>query len=83
MSYILAWAPLAQSGARDDTVNRAMSLLASLGDAPMSTELAMALIDRSIATMPLEPEGLEHWMAKARSSYERALALVDRKPLVL
>jgi hypothetical protein len=61
--------PLAAQGERDDTVNRIMSVLANCG---MAQDAALSFVATSLERMPLEPEGLEYWRAKAAGSFTRA-----------
>ena len=72
-NLLLSGAPLAQEGDRDNSVNRAAGLLA--GAAPPGTPKGamMAVLERSMLKMPLEPEGEGYWRAKARSCLDRAL----------
>lgn len=74
MCRVLKHEPLAQEGERDDSVNRAMSLLASVGPGPMPVELAFSLIEPSLRAMPMGDalEGWDYWKAKALGCYTRA-----------
>lgn len=70
---ILAHEPLAEVGARDATVNAAASLIATLLEEPLPEEVALAVLEPSIARMQTDPEGLPFWMEKARYSFSRAV----------
>lgn len=60
-------------GARDNTINKAVSVLASapLGK-PYPAETIVALLTGSIRAMTTEPEGLDYWLDEARKKYLRA-----------
>lgn len=64
---------LASVGSRDDSVNQLCSLLAFRRGEPISEETLIGLITPCLRAMPLEPEGFEYWLNKARGSYRRAL----------
>lgn len=68
---VLAGEALAASGARDQTLNKACSIMASAVPG-MTTEVALALLTPSIAAMDCEPEGREHWLELATAKFERA-----------
>lgn len=70
---ILAVEALALQGERDTTVNAAASILATCANPPPPADLAVEILKPSISLMPLEPEGLDYWLDKARYSYVRAL----------
>lgn len=74
MTLVLTHAPLAGDGERDDSVNRAMSLLATVGPAPMPVEVAFSLLEPSLRGMPMpDPlEGFDYWKTKALGCYARA-----------
>lgn len=76
---IMAHEPLAAVGARDATINAAASLLATILDEPMAEASAVALLEPGIRKMPVEPEGAEAWLDKARHSYRRALLRRGKK----
>lgn len=69
---ILDGQSLAPQGDRDNTVNRAASLLATATRLPV--EAAEHLVFASILAMPTAPEGVDYWLGKFRYSYERAAA---------
>lgn len=75
---ILSGAPLSERGNRDNTVNRAASLVATATDGA-SVPAVMVLLEPSINAMETAPEGLAYWLAKARGCYERALERVQKK----
>lgn len=64
---------LAAPGSRDETVNRAASILAAAPKVPPPADLAVEILRPSISLMDCAPEGLDHWLDKARYSYTRAL----------
>lgn len=72
---LIAGEALALTGERDATINRAASVLATAPKEPIDLEAAMAVMEPCIRAMGehLAPEGLEHWLEKARGSFERAL----------
>lgn len=59
---------------RDQAVNAAASLVATAAPVMLPEEAALELLRPSITAMHCEPEGLQHWMDKARYSYQRACA---------
>ena len=69
---ILRHEPLAAPGGRDNAVNTAASLLASIFDRPMPVEHAMHLLHPALERMDVAPEGLVYWQSKALGCYERA-----------
>ncbi len=73
MGRVLKGEPLAQEGARDNTVNQASSLLAFVLASGTPSEAVIELLRPSIGAMHVEPEGVGHWIDRARFSYERAM----------
>jgi len=70
---MLAHKPIAEEGARDDTVNRLMSVLAFALPVETPTEAVMTLARESLLALPGEgPDGDENWLPKAEYSFERA-----------
>lgn len=75
---ILTGAPLANPGARDNTINRAASLLATLTDGA-SLPGVVALVEPSLTAMHTDPEGEQFWLRKFSDCYGRALERVRAK----
>lgn len=73
LKRVLDGVPLATTGTRDATIHTAASILAFTLPPNTPPWVAVEILRRSIAAMgaELEPEGLDHWLDKARSSYER------------
>lgn len=65
--------PLASPGARDGTVNRVASMLACCFPANTPVEACIEVMRKSVVAMQCDPEGLDHWLDRARYSYERAM----------
>ncbi len=73
MARVFKGEALAPSGARDNTINQAMSVLAQFGEQAYAPELVAALVEPSIRAMPCDPEGVGYWLQKAADCYLRAL----------
>ena len=73
LQRILLSQPLAAPGMRDNTVNRAATLIAFALPARTPTAAAMVIMKPSLQAMPTEPEGFDYWLLKAASCYERAV----------
>jgi predicted P-loop ATPase len=73
LGRVLKGEPLAQPGARDNTVNQAAALVAFAVAARTPVEAAMELMRPSLSAMEVEPEGLGHWQDRAERSYRRAM----------
>lgn len=71
MRRVLSAEPLAKSGARDNTINQAASIIGATVD--ISPELAVEILRPSISLMDCEPEGLQYWLDKAHNSFKRAV----------
>lgn len=74
---ILDGEPLAQEGDRDNTVNRAASVLA--WQLPtVSVEGVLEILRPAVTAMP-GPEGADYWLEKARYSIERSRKRLEEK----
>lgn len=73
LGRILKPASLAQTGERDNMVNQAASLVAFSLPSGTPVEAAIEIMRPSIAMMEVAPEGIEHWIDRARYSYERSM----------
>jgi len=77
VARVLAGEPLAEPGARDDTINTFSSYVAwTLPRLPVAAYLELV---RPSLIPHAEPEGLEFWLDKAKTSFERALARLQEK----
>lgn len=72
LGRIIKGEPLAQVGARDGTINQAASLLAFTLPGNVTEEAALEVLRPSITAMVCDPEGLEHWLEKARYNFASA-----------
>lgn len=72
LGRVLDGEPLAEPGARDNTVNRAASILGARLPTTAPWDAAREILRPSIARMDTEPEGLDYWLDCAESSFVRA-----------
>jgi predicted P-loop ATPase len=72
LGRILKGEALAPNGERDNTVNKAAALLAFILPPDAPKEALVELMRPSIAAMPYEPEGVQHWLDRAVFSFSRA-----------
>lgn len=64
---------------RDAAVNKVAAMLAFTFPPDTPTDAVVELLRPCIVAMQCDPEGVEHWLEKARASYSRALVRrVDR-----
>lgn len=74
LSRVLDQEPLAEPGARNDTVNRVSSILGARLPTNTPWDAVREIVRPSIAKMETEPEGLEFWLERVQDSFQRAQA---------
>jgi len=72
LGRLLKGKPLAEPGDRDNTINRILAMVAFAVPPETAWEGVEAVVQQSIAAMDTRPEGLAHWLSKAKYSYDRA-----------
>ncbi len=72
LGRVLSGTPLAESGARDATILRAVGLVVYHSPPETPWDAALEILRPSLSAMNCEPEGLEHWINEAKLKYTRA-----------
>jgi predicted P-loop ATPase len=70
---VLNGVALAADGKRSVSVNKTAAIVACALPKSTPAEACIELMRASIGAMVLAPEGLDHWLTVARTSYERAM----------
>jgi predicted P-loop ATPase len=73
LGRVLGGMPLADSGARDATLLRALGLIVYHTPVGTPWEAILEIVRPSILTMDCEPEGIDHWIEQARQKFDRVV----------